>query len=129
MAGSIALPYPGAGNNPNDDDGDSLKVGKRFFQDIFGKMSKDQRKQMAEDFKAFANEERQMVGQDVRAKNQYGRSTGLEGATEVLVAESPAAAYQMAVAQDQEVQLLGAAQMVNELMLESKAAKSDERMM
>ena len=45
------------------------------------------------------------------------------------MAESPAAAYQAAVAKDQEVQLLGAAQMVNELMLESTAAKSNDNIM
>ena len=51
---SLALPYHGSGMNPNDDDGDKKgNVGKNFFSDVFGALTKDQRKKMAEDFKSF----------------------------------------------------------------------------
>ena len=51
---SLALPYHGSGMNPNDDDGDNKgNVGKNFFSDVFGALTKDQRKKMAEDFKSF----------------------------------------------------------------------------
>ena len=79
---------------------------------------------MAKDFQAFEKEEKVRMEQGGTASASQAK--GLQASTEVLVAESPAAAYQMAVAQDQEVQLLGAAQMVNEMMLESRAAKNDD---
>ena len=41
---AVAIPYHGNGMNPNDDDGDNkVKVGKNFFRDVFGALTKDQR--------------------------------------------------------------------------------------
>ena len=134
--GTIALQYPGADMNPDDngdgggDNDNKFKVGKSFFRDVFEKLTKDQRSQIAEDFKAFEREEQARLAQGKLTSEQLENSPHFQkSSTEVLMAESPPQAYQAAVAQDQEVQLLGAAQMVNEIMLESRAVKNDDTMM
>ena len=62
---AIAMPYYGNGKYPDDDGENEGKknIGKQFFKDIFGSLTKDQRKQMAEDFKSFQQEESAFLAQ------------------------------------------------------------------
>lgn len=124
-AGSIAIPYYGNGKYP-DDDGENengQNIGNQFFRDIFGSLTKDQKKQMAESFKNFQQEEQAQLAQ--QPKDAAGR---FQSESTVIEQQQSSQAYQAAVAQDQDFQLLGAAQMINEVMLDSTPVRSDESM-